>query len=326
MPQYYLGCIHEQNPPGLLLDCAVAAEDAGFDGVTCSDHFQPWWEPGHAGQAYVWLGASLRATRRIPFGPAVTAALHRYHPALVAQTFATLEVMFPGRVFLGLGSGEALNESPFGGEWPSPRGQLEALEEALILILRLFDGERVDHAGKFFQTKSAYLHTRPMKRPPIYIAAFKPGVARLAGRYADGLLTSADSTVLGKIEDAWRGAAADAHREPGQLLLQAGFSWAPEDSTALEQARGFKGGSRDEFYTQDWHDPQAMYRRGEETVSDEDFKKKTIIAADPMEHVERLRDIERLGPTIILCANMSGANVMEAVRVYGEDILPRLRR
>ena len=102
----------------------------------------------------MWLGAALQATTQLPFGTAVTSALHRYHPVLLAQVFATLEVMYPGRVFLGIGSGESLNESPFGGEWPSPRGQLEALEEALVLLLRLFDGERIDHSGRFFRNES----------------------------------------------------------------------------------------------------------------------------------------------------------------------------
>jgi coenzyme F420-dependent glucose-6-phosphate dehydrogenase len=325
MTRYYLGCVHEQNPPDLLLTCAVEAGRVGFDGVACSDHFQPWWEPGQAGQAFVWLSAALQATRHVPFGTAVTSSLHRYHPALVAQVFATLEVMYPGRVFLGIGSGESLNESPFGGEWPSPRGQLEALEEALVLILRLFDGERVDHDGRFFRTKGAFLHTRPRRRPPIYVAAFKPGVARLAGRYADGLLTAADPDVLATIEDPWRSAADDARRDPGELFLQAAFSWAPDDDTALAQSQVFKGAAPAEFFTNDCHDPRAMYRHGAATVSDEEFVRRNIVASDPREHAERLREAERLGATIISCANLSGQNALEAVRIYGEHVLPQLR-
>ena len=217
MAQYYLGCLHEQNPPDLLLRCAVQAQRSGFAGVASSDHFQPWWEPGQSGQAFVWLGAALQATTQLPFGTAVTSALHRYHPALLAQVFATLEVMYPGRVFLGIGSGESLNESPFGGEWPSPRGQLEALEEALVLLLRLFDGERVDHSGHFFKTRAAYLHTRPCQRPPIYVAAFGPKAARLAGRYADGLLTVADPEVLAKIKEPWLTRGRRRRSKPRQV-------------------------------------------------------------------------------------------------------------
>jgi coenzyme F420-dependent glucose-6-phosphate dehydrogenase len=293
--------------------------------VASSDHFQPWWEPGHAGQAFVWLGAALQATKRVPFGPAVTSSMYRYHPALIAQVFATLETMFPGRVFLGIGSGESLNESPFGGDWPTPRGQLEALEEALQLIVRLFDGDRLDHSGRFFRTKGAYLHTRPAKRPPIYVAAFGRGAARLAGRYGDGLLTVADPVAVAKVKDAWLSAASDARREPGELVLQAGFSWAPDDETAFNQALVFKGAAPAEYYSEDWHDPKEMHKRGMEKTSDEEFTRKNIISADPEIHVERLREVEKLGATIISCANFSGPNVLPAVRTYGSDVLPRLR-
>jgi coenzyme F420-dependent glucose-6-phosphate dehydrogenase len=325
LAQYYLGCLHEQNPPDLLLRCAVEAQRSGFAGVASSDHFQPWWEPGQSGQAFVWLGAALQATTQLPFGTAVTSALHRYHPVLLAQVFATLEVMYPGRAFLGIGSGESLNESPFGGEWPSPAGQLEALEEALVLLSRLFDGERVDHSGRFFQTKAAYLHTRPRQRPPIYVAAFGPRAARLAGRYADGLLTVADPEVLAKIRDPWLSAADDAGRHPGKLVLQIAFSWAPDDGTALEQAQVFKGAGPKEFYSQDWHDPVEMYKRGSEQISDREFTDRNIVSADPAVHADRLREVEKLGASIISCANFSGPNVLEAIRVYGENVLPRLR-
>jgi alkanesulfonate monooxygenase SsuD/methylene tetrahydromethanopterin reductase-like flavin-dependent oxidoreductase (luciferase family) len=125
---------------------AIEAEDAGFDGVACSDHFQPWWEPGESGMAWVWLGAVGQATRRVSLGTAVTPALSRYHPALVAQAWATLEVMFPGRTFLGIGSGESLNESPAAS---TGRRRVEAMTEALELIGRLFDGEHVTHDGHF---------------------------------------------------------------------------------------------------------------------------------------------------------------------------------
>ena len=325
MARYYLGCVLEQSPPDVLLQCAIEAERVGFSGVACSDHFQPWWEPGHAGQAFVWLGAALQGTRRVPFGTAVTSALHRYHPALVAQVFATLEVMYPRRVFLGIGSGESLNESPFGGEWPSPRGQVDALEEALVLLQRLFNGERVDHCGEFFRARGAYLHTRPARRPPVYVAAFGPRAARLAGRYADGLLTAADAGVLTKVRDAWLSAAEDAGRAPGELFVQVNFSWGPDNDSALEEARVFKGAVPREYYSEDWHNPREMYRRGAANVTDAEFVQRNIISADPTEHVERLREVERLGASIISCANFSGSNSLEAVRVYGEKVLPLLR-
>src|SRR6187549_382938 len=123
--RYFFGASHEEFPPEALLDQAVAAERAGFDGISASDHLQPWWEPGEAGHAWVWLGAAAQATERVGFGTAVTPPGPRYHPVLIAQAWATMELMFPGRPYLGVGSGEALNEMPLGAEWPSPGEKVE---------------------------------------------------------------------------------------------------------------------------------------------------------------------------------------------------------
>src|SRR3954468_23206389 len=128
--RYFYACAHEQFPPDDLLRQAVEAEQAGFDGIGCSDHFQPWWEPGESGQAWVWLGAATQVTKRVQIGSAVTAPVYRYHPALVAQAFATLECLAPGRSYLGVGSGESLNESPLGMDWPGGEEQLDRLHEA----------------------------------------------------------------------------------------------------------------------------------------------------------------------------------------------------
>jgi coenzyme F420-dependent glucose-6-phosphate dehydrogenase len=327
--RYYLGCMHEQYHPAELLRQAVAGEQAGFDGIACSDHFQPWWEPGHSGHAWIWLGAAAQATGSVPVGPAVTVALKRYHPALVAQGFATLEAMYPRRVFVGLGSGESLNEAPLGLDWPPPRDQLAALEEACGLIRRLWDGERVDHDGRFFTTKRAYLHTRPEQPPPLYVSAFHPGAAKVAGRYGDGLWTMPEPDRATELIDAYRGAAEDAGRSAGTIVLEAGFSWAPNDDEALEAARGWKGAVPDDHFTDDWFDPRAMYERGEQTVSDDDLKEQFLISPDPDEHAERIREMEKLGgdgDVIVKLSNFSGQNAVGAIRVYGERVLPKLRR
>src|SRR5438309_2882741 len=325
MTRYFHFCAHEQFRPDDLLRQAVEAEHAGFDGIGCSDHLQPWWEPGESGHAWVWLGAAARATERVPIGTGVTPAGPRYHPVLIAQAWATLEVMFPGRPYLGFGSGESLNESPLGADWPSVGQQIERMEEALELIHRLYDGERVDHRGKHFSTKGAYLHTRPERRPPIYVSAFGPQAARVAGRQGDGLWTLADPERTPKVIDAYRSAAEAAGREPGEILLQSGFSWAKDDDEALEGARVWKGAQPDEFYTDDWHDPQAMYERGEQQVSDDELKQGFIIGSDPGMHAERIREVEKLGATTVVLMNNSGADPHGAIRTYGEKVLPALK-
>jgi len=323
--RYFHFCAHEQFPPEDLLRQAVEAENAGFDGIGCSDHLQPWWEPGESGHAWVWLGAAGQATKKVSLGTGVTPPGPRYHPVLIAQAWATLERLFPRRPYLGFGSGESLNESPLGADWPAVGQQIERMEEGLELILKLFAGERVTHEGRYFKTKDAFLHTNSERRPRIYVSAFGPQAAGVAGRHGDGLWTLADPDKAPEIIDAYRSAAEDAGREPGEILLQAGFSWAEDDDAALEGGRVWKGAQPDEFYRDDWHDPKAMYEEGERQVSDDALKESFIISSDPEVHAERLREVEKLGATIVVAMNNSGADPHRAIEVYGRQVLPALR-
>jgi coenzyme F420-dependent glucose-6-phosphate dehydrogenase len=323
--RYFHFCSHEHFPPDDLLRQAVEAEEAGFDGIGCSDHLQPWWEPGESAHAWVWLGAAGQATREVPLGTGVTPAGPRYHPVLIAQAWATLETMFPGRPYLGFGSGESLNESPLGATWPPVSEQIERMEEALELIHRLLDGERVTHDGKHFKADEAFLHTRPERRPPIYVSAFGPQAAAVAGRLGDGVWTLADPEQAPEVIDAYRAAAEDAGREPGEILLQTGFSYAEDDDAALEGVRVWKGAQPDEFYTDDWHRPKEMYEEGERQVSDSELAESFIVSSDPEVHSERIREIEGLGATTVVLANNSGADPHAAIRVYAEEVLPALK-
>ena len=323
--KYFYVCAQEQFPPGELLGQAVEAERAGFDGLGTSDHLQPWWEGGESAHAWVWLGAALQATSSVPIGTAVTPPGPRYHPVMIAQAWATMEAMYPGRPYLGFGSGESLNESPLGADWPTPGGQVQRMDEALELIHRLWDGEQVDHQGEWFSTKGAVLHTRGERQPPIYISAFGPKAAAVAGKHGDGLWTLADPEMAPKMIEAYKAAASDAGREPGEIILQAQFSWASEEDAALEGSRVWKGAQPDEFFTDDWHDPKAMYERGEEQVSDDDLREALIIGSDPDLHVERIREIEAMGATTVALMNVSGADPRRALEVYRDRVLPALR-
>jgi len=128
-----------------------------------------------------------------------------------------------------------------------------------------------------------------------------------------------------QILDAYRSAAEDAGREPGEVILQAAFSWAPDDDAALEGCRAWKGSQPKEFYRDEWHDPQAMYEEGERQVSDEELKEALIVAADPDTHVERIREVEAMGATTVALMNNSGADPLGAIDVYKSSVLPRLR-
>jgi coenzyme F420-dependent glucose-6-phosphate dehydrogenase len=327
--EYWAALAHERFPPDDLLRQAVEAEQAGFDGVACSDHLAPWWTdktaPVHSGNAWVWLGAVAQATSRAQVGSAVTPIVHRYNPVVVAQQAATLEYLAPGRAFLGVGSGEAMNEVPAGMDWPSPAEQLERTEEALTIITRLLDGETVDFSGRHFRAKNAVLYSLPERRPPVYLSAFHEGAAELAGRLADGVWTLGDPRQAPKIIAAYRESCERAGREPGEIIVHAVFSLADTDEAALEQAREWKGTLVDEHYTDPIADPAEIYRRGEEEVGDGAFTKQVIVASDPKTHVRRIKLLQQLGATTMVLMNVSGRDPHHALRVYGEQVLPELR-
>jgi coenzyme F420-dependent glucose-6-phosphate dehydrogenase len=327
MTRFFYGASHEQFSPDDLLEQAVAAERAGFDGLSASDHLQPWWEPGESGHTWIWLGAAGQATERLPLGTGVTATGARYHPALIAQAWMTLERMFPGRPYLGIGSGEALNEVPVGDDWPSPADQIARLDEALGYIDRLWKGETITEEGRFYTLRDCKLHTLAERRPPVYVSAFGPQAAEVAGRWGDGLWTLPDPESTPEVIEAYREARQKAGRDgDGEIVFQALISWAESDDEALEAARIWKGAQPPEHFTDDWHKPAEMYEHGEQEVSDDEFKENAIISADPEHHVERLRELEDLGATIVVVQNNSGAAPMKAIEVYGSEVLPALTR
>jgi coenzyme F420-dependent glucose-6-phosphate dehydrogenase len=327
--EYWVALAHERFEPDDLLKQATEAEQAGFDGVCCSDHLAPWWTdataPTSSGNAWVWLGAAAAATSRPKLGPAVTGIVHRYNPVVVAQQAATLERLAPGRAFLGVGSGEAMNEVPAGMRWPGPEEQLERTEEALTIVTRLLDGDTVYLDGKHFRATGAVLYSKPERRVPVYLSAFHEGAARLAGRLADGMWTLGDPTTAPKIIKAYHESCEQAGREPGEVIVQGVFSYAETDDRALEAAREWKGTMVDAHYTDDVHDPAQIYRNGEDQVPDAMFTKQVICSADPDHHVKRIKALEKLGATVVTLMNVSGADPHAALRVYGEQVLPELR-
>ena len=327
---YWVALAHERFQPDDLLKQAQEAERAGFDGVVCSDHLAPWWTsktaPTSSGNAWVWLGAVAQATTRATIGPAVTAIVHRYNPVVVAQQIATLGLLAPGRVMLGVGSGEAMNEVPAGMTWPSTEEQLARTEEALTIVMRLLHGETVDFDGRFFTAKQARLYSRPKERPQVFLSAFHEGAAELAGRLADGLWTLGDPQQAPKIISTYKDACADAGKEPGTIILHAVFSYAPDDEQALESAREWKGTMVDRHYTDDVTDPARIYRNGEDEVPDAMFTKQVICSSDPEHHVKRIKAVEALGADVIALMNVSSVDPHAALRVYGESVLPGLRR
>jgi coenzyme F420-dependent glucose-6-phosphate dehydrogenase len=182
---------NEQFAPTELLKYAVIAEECGFDSVFVSDHLQPWRHTGgHAPFAMSWLGALGASTERITMGTSVLTPTFRYHPAIVAQAFATLGCLFPGRVVLGMGTGESMNEVPLGIEWPDGKERFARFREAVKLIRELWSGERVTFEGDYYRTDKATIYDRPEQMVPLYLAGSGPAATRFAGRQGDGYITT----------------------------------------------------------------------------------------------------------------------------------------
>ena len=320
MTRYFLAPAFEQFTPENLLRQAIAAERAGFDGISCSDHLQPWWDGGESGATWPTLGAIGQATEQVPLGTGVTPTAARYHPALIAQAWMTLERLNPGRMFLGIGSGEALNEVPVGDDWPAPADQVARMDEALGFIDRLWSGETITEEGRFYTLRDCRLWTLAERRPPIWVSAFGPQAAAVAGRRGDGLWTLPDPDSTPALIEAYRDAGGD-----GEIVFQALWSWADSDEAALAGCRVWKGAQPKDHFKRDWHVPGSMYEHGEREMSDEEFAESAIIGSDPDHHVERLRELEEMGATVIVLANNSGADPMKAIEVYGEKVLPALR-
>ncbi len=182
----------EQFGPRELLDFSCLAEEVGFDSIFVSDHFQPWKHTdGHAPNALAWLGALGARTRRAVIGTSVLTPTFRYHPSIVAQVFGTLGSMFPGRVVLGVGTGESLNEVPSSGiAWPGPKERRDRLRESMRLINRLWTEDRVSFEGQFYKTESATIYDKPQDKVPIWVAASGPLAAQMAGQIAEGFIVT----------------------------------------------------------------------------------------------------------------------------------------
>jgi coenzyme F420-dependent glucose-6-phosphate dehydrogenase len=202
--------------------------------------------------------------------------------------------------------------------------QLERTEEALTIITRLLDRHTVDFEGRYFRAKAARLYLQYDRRPPVYMSAFGPQAAEIAGRLADGIWTLADPQKAPEVIAAYRRGAEAAGREPGEIILQGMASWASDDDTALESAREWKGTLVDENYTEPVWDPADVGAHGSE-VSDTKFKTMGLISSDPDKHVQKIKAMRALGATAIVIMNISGSDPLGMLRTYGEHVLPKLR-
>lgn len=318
----------EQFPPRRLLDLSVSAEHHGFDSVAVSDHFQPWrHHGGHAPNSLVWLGAVGERTERVSLGTSVLTPTLRYKPPVIAHAFATLACLNPGRVWLGIGTGEAMNETPaIGAEWPKFRERSARLAEAVELIRRLWTGERVSFEGEYYRTVNATIYDRPEEPVPIYIAAGGPKAAALVGRIGDGFICTSGKgdelyrTLLDAVADGARG--ADRDPESIKRMIEIKVSYDNDLSYAREACRPWaalaltaeeKGGTED---------PIEMERLAEGAA--DRAHTRFIVADDPDEVVEKIGFYVDLGFEELVF-HFPGEDQERALDQFAADVLPRLR-
>jgi coenzyme F420-dependent glucose-6-phosphate dehydrogenase len=316
----------EQFHPTELVDLCRTAEDAGFRGVMAADHYQPW-VPAQGHAPFVWnLLTAVGAATAGDLGPGVTCPSFKMHPAMVAQASATLAAMYPDRHWLGLGSGEALNEHVVGGYWPEAPERLRRMWEAVDIIKKLFSGKEVKHAGEFFTLEKTKLWTLDAA-PPIYIATAGPVTAKRTGREVDGIITpGATLEKVGGILDKFAEGAREAGKDPDTMpkILQLHLSWAPtrEEAVANAMTEWPNGGMK--FPKGDVRSPYDFEQMAK-LVRPEDFDGRMLISEDPDAHRAEIQRFLDAGFTHVYLHNV-GRNQREWIDVFARDVLPALTR
>jgi coenzyme F420-dependent glucose-6-phosphate dehydrogenase len=321
----------EQFGPDTLLDFSVHAEACGFDSVVVSDHFQPWrHHHGHAPFSFAWLGALGAKTQRIMLGTSVVTPTFRYHPSVVAQAMGTLGVLFPGRVMLGIGTGESLNEvPPMAIPWPDFRERYARLREAVSLMRKLWAEERVTFEGTYYKTSSATVYDKPTSGIPLYIAAGGPQMAKYVGRNGDGFIcTSGKGAELyrDQLLPALAEGAREAGRDPNTIdrMIEVKVSFDTDRQRALEDTRLWGALALSSEEKVGVEDPIEMERLAD-ALPTERTASRWIVSTDPDEHVEKIKFYTDLGFNHLVF-HAPGTDQKRFLDLYAERVLPKLRK
>jgi len=320
----------EQFAPRPLLEFSVLAEEVGFDSVVVSDHFQPWRHTnGHSPFSFAWLAALGERTRRVKLGTSVVTPTFRYHPSIVAQAMGTLGSLYPGRVMLGIGTGESLNEVPsIGIEWPGFKERFARLRESITLMRRLWTEERVTFAGEYYRTRGATVYDKPETPIPLYIAGSGGQAAKLAGRVADGFICTSGKarelyteTLLPAVAEG----AKAAGRDPRSIehMIEMKVSFDTDRQRALEDTRIWAALALPPESKVGVEDPLEMEKLAD-ALPTEKAASRWIVTSDPDEMVERIGTYVDWGFTHLVF-HAPGDDQARFLRLFGEQVLPRLR-
>jgi coenzyme F420-dependent glucose-6-phosphate dehydrogenase len=321
----------EQFGPADLLRFTEMAEAYGFDSVFVSDHFQPWRHAGgHSPSSLAWLGAAAARTTRVTLGTSVLTPTFRYHPSIVAQAFATLGAMFPGRIILGVGTGESLNEVPATAmAWPEMKERFARLREAVALIRKLWSEERVTFEGQYYRTSRATIYDRPAQPVPMYIAAGGPLVARFAGRAGDGMICTSGKDPALYTEQLLPGVAtglaeAETSTKPFERMIEVKVSFDTDVEYAREATRHWAALALSAEEKLSVEDPLEMERLAD-ALPVERTARRFIVSSDPDEHVEAVLRYARMGFDHFVF-HAPGPDQPRFLKLYAAHVLPALRK
>ena len=325
MTKFAYFCGHEQWHPEQLVEHAVLAEKAGFDMVVVSEHFHPWVDDASAsGFAFSTIGSMAAATTNLEFATGVTTPLFRYHPAVVAQAAATLDRLSAGRFTLGVGTGENINEGPLGYQFPKYAERNARMSEALQIMRRLLDAEKLTFDGEYYQTDRAKLYSPPVGDVPILMAAGGPKSATLAGQLAQGVITSVKdpAETFERVIDPLRTAATDAgHPDPTVLATRWSLFAANEDEAwkSLFSWRGLRAPGRLEAV-----DPQTLRERADELPRDEVLGRYSLVN-NAEEIVEIYKPLVDTVGADVVTFQMASLDQPALIELLGSEVLPQLR-
>ena len=320
---YYLG--HEQFQPEELVKHAVCAEEAGFDGLFVSDHFNPWVaDKGAAGFAFSTLGAIAQATKNIALLPGVTTPLFRYHPALIAQAAATIDRLSNGRFTLGVGTGESINEAPLGYTFPDYKERSARMKEALEIMHKLLQGEKVSYHGDYYITENAKLYSPPLHDMQIFMAAGGPKSGLLAAEAADGIIISVKDPEesKNKILTPTKEKAEQSGKRSFPVVASRWTIYAKSNDEAwqaLQAWRGLRAPSRDSAT-----DPEKLQEEADELPKEEILSKYTIVNS-AREYIEQYAPLVKEVKADIIAIQTTGPDQEAIIRMLGKEVLPSLK-
>ncbi|CAN5473271.1 glucose-6-phosphate dehydrogenase (coenzyme-F420) [soil metagenome] len=316
-----------------LIKFVIEAEIGGFNTCLTSDHFHPWWhDNGYGNFTWIWLAAAAERTKSMEFVTGVTAAVYRYNPGIIAQAFASLDVLYPGRIGLGVGTGEAMNEVPVGFDWPSADIRLARTTEAIHIIRKLWEGSKkekenggfVNFNGQYFKIKNAKLYTPPSsEKIPLYMAASGEAATRTAAKFTDGLITIEKPDKSKEIFDIFDKAAIEEGKNPNHLekIAKPKISYSQDYDKAFKSTEFWRASLIEDVFDLNISDPRQLEQKAKEEVSDEKVKQSTLIVTSIEDCIKLIEDHFKAGFTRVYMHSTSPDEI-KFIRDFCVKVLP----